>query len=71
MSEKLEPNLEKLLIDESKTICPHKVANDKKTGSDHNGFIFNMYMKSNKKITIVKKKHTHNGDLQKRNLQKN
>ena len=69
MSEKLEPNLEKLLTDESKTICPHKVANDKKTGSDHNGFIFNMYMKSNKKIAIVKKKH--NGDLKKRNLQKN
>ena len=58
--------LKKLLIDESKTICPYKVTNDKKTYSDHNEFIFNMHMKIKKTtiVTIIK----HNGDLQKRDL---
>ena len=44
LSEKLEPNLKKQLIDESKTILPFKVTNDKKTYSNHNAFIFNMLM---------------------------
>ena len=48
----------------------YKVANYKKTCSDHNAFIFNMYMKINKKKqkkTIVTK-IKHNGDL--KNLNK-
>ena len=48
-SEKLEPNFKKLVIDESKTICPYEVTNDKKTYSDHHAFIFNMHMKIKKK----------------------
>ena len=48
-SEKLEPNFKKLVIDESKTICPYKVTNDKKTYNDHHAFIFNMQMKILKK----------------------
>ena len=66
LSEKLEPNLKKLLIDESKTKCSYKVTNDKKTYSDHNTFIFNMHIKINKKTIVTKMKH--NGDLQKRDL---
>ena len=66
-SEKLEPNFKKLLIDESKTICPYKITNDKKKYGDHNAFTFNMDMKIKKKktiVTIIK----HIGDLQKRDL---
>ena len=45
LSEKLEPSLKKMLIDESKTICPYKVTSD----NDHNAFIFSIHMKINKK----------------------
>ena len=58
MSEKREPNLKKLLIDESKTICPQKVTHDKKTYNDYNAFIFSMHMKINKKSDNCKKKYT-------------
>ena len=66
-SEKLEPNFKKLVIDESKTICPYEVTNDKKTYSDHHAFIFNMHMKIKKKKTIVTKIKL-NGDSQKRDF---
>ena len=54
LSEKLEPNLKKLLIDESKSICSDKETNDKKTHSDHNAFIFSMHMKIKKRQLLQK-----------------
>ena len=61
LSEKLEPYFKKLLTDESKTTCPYKVTNDKKTYSDHNTFIFHMHMKINKKNNTCNKNKTHWG----------
>ena len=56
MSEKLGPNLKKLLIDESRTICHYKVTNDKKTYNDHDAFIFNMHKKINKNWQLLENK---------------